>query len=95
MRPPLRFISFFKLFGTFLTNFFGITISPLCKTAGPVLETLPPFLNGNNVMRKFKLQPGPLIGKVLSGLEEAQAIGKVKNKKGAYDLAASIIKRKK
>ena len=46
-------------------------------------------------MRKFKLQPGPLIGKVLSGLEEAQAIGKVKNKKGAYDLAASIIKRKK
>ena len=54
-----------------------------------------PFLNGNNVMRKFKLQPGPLIGKVLSGLEEAQAIGKVKNKKGAYDLAASIIKRKK
>ena len=54
-----------------------------------------PFLNGNNVMRKFKLQPGPLIGKVLSGLEEAQAIGKVKNKKEAYDLAASIIKRKK
>ncbi|MDD5690257.1 MAG: HD domain-containing protein [Candidatus Omnitrophica bacterium] len=54
-----------------------------------------PFLNGNDIMRKFKLASGPLIGKVLLALEEAQAIGKVKNKKGAFRLAATIIKRKK
>ncbi|MBU0547872.1 MAG: HD domain-containing protein [Candidatus Omnitrophica bacterium] len=54
-----------------------------------------PFLNGNDVMRKFKLPPGPLIGKVLNGLEEAQAIGKVKSKEEAYELTATIIKRKK
>ncbi|MDD5505503.1 MAG: HD domain-containing protein [Candidatus Omnitrophica bacterium] len=54
-----------------------------------------PFLNGNDVMRRFKLAPGPLIGKVLLSLEEAQAIGKVKNKKEAFKLAATIIKRKK
>jgi len=54
-----------------------------------------PFLNGNDVMRKFKLAPGPLVGKVLLGLEEAQAIGKVKNKKEAFKLAVAIIKRKK
>ncbi|MDD5097995.1 MAG: HD domain-containing protein [Candidatus Omnitrophica bacterium] len=54
-----------------------------------------PFLNGNDVMRKFKLMPGPLIGKVLLGLEEAQAIGKIKNKTEAFKLAATLIKRKK
>ena len=53
-----------------------------------------PFLNGNDLMRKFKLPPGPLIGKILSGLDEAQAIGKVKNKAEAIRLAAAIIKRK-
>jgi len=54
-----------------------------------------PFLNGNDVMRKFKLAAGPLIGKVLLALEEAQAIGKIKNKKEAFMLAAAIIKRNK
>ena len=54
-----------------------------------------PFLNGNDVMCKFKLTPGPLIGKVLLGLEEAQAIGKIKNKKEAFKLAAILIKRKR
>jgi tRNA nucleotidyltransferase/poly(A) polymerase len=54
-----------------------------------------PFLNGNDVMRKFKLTPGPLIGKILLRLEEAQAIGKIKNKSAAFKLAATLIKRKK
>jgi poly(A) polymerase len=53
------------------------------------------LLNGNDIMRKFKLPPSPLIGKILDELEEAQAIGKIKNKAGALKLAASIIKRKK
>ncbi|MDD5561042.1 MAG: HD domain-containing protein [Candidatus Omnitrophica bacterium] len=53
------------------------------------------LLNGNDLMRKFKLMPSPLIGKVLAGLEEAQAIGRIKNKEQAFKLAASIIKQKK
>ena len=52
------------------------------------------FLNGNDLMRKFKLSASPLIGTVLDALEEAQAIGQIKNKKEALSLAAKIIKRK-
>jgi len=53
------------------------------------------LLNGDDIMRKFKLPPSPLIGKVLGELEEAQAIGKVKNKEEALKLASSIIRGKK
>ncbi|MFH0918415.1 MAG: HD domain-containing protein [Candidatus Omnitrophota bacterium] len=49
------------------------------------------FLNGNHLMAKFKLPASPLIGKLLIELEEAQAIGKIKNKKEAWQLAAKLI----
>jgi len=50
------------------------------------------FLNGNQLMRKFKLPASPLIGKLLAQLEEAQAIGKIKNKQEAWKLAAKLIR---
>jgi poly(A) polymerase len=50
------------------------------------------FLNGNDLMRKFKLPASPLIGKLLTELEEAQAIGKIKNKLEAWQLAVKLIK---
>ena len=53
------------------------------------------FLNGNHLMRKFKLPASPLIGKLLTELEEAQAIGKTKNRKEAWQLAAKLIKFQK
>ena len=53
------------------------------------------LLNGNDVMKKFKLPASPLVGAVLSALEEAQAIGKIKNKKEAFILAAKIISKEK
>ena len=53
------------------------------------------FLSGFDIMRKFKLPASPLIGKVLSELEEAQAVGKIKNKTEAFGLAAKIIKKRK
>lgn len=53
------------------------------------------LLNGNNIMKRFKLPASPLIGKVLAELEEAQAIGKIKNKEEALKLAARIIKKDK
>lgn len=54
-----------------------------------------PLLNGHDIMRKFKLAPGPLIGIALKGLEEAQAIGRIRGKEGAFKLAAKIIKQNK
>jgi hypothetical protein len=53
------------------------------------------FLNGNHLMSKFKLPASPLIGKLLAELEEAQAIGKIKNKKEAWKLAARLIPSRK
>ncbi len=49
------------------------------------------FLNGNDLMARFKLPASPLIGELLAELQEAQAIGKIKNKKEAWQLAASLI----
>jgi poly(A) polymerase len=50
------------------------------------------LLNGNELMKEFKLEPSPLIGKVLSEIEELQAIGKVKNKEEALNAAAKLVK---
>ena len=59
-------------------------------------QTKPPRLvNGHDIMNKFKLPPSVLVGKVLDELEEAQAIGKIKDRPGALALAAKIIKRLK
>jgi len=53
------------------------------------------FLNGNDLMKKFKLPASPLIGKLLTELEEAQAIGSIKEKKEAWQLAARLVKKHK
>lgn len=53
------------------------------------------LLNGNHLMSKFKLPASPLIGKLLVELEEAQAIGKIKNKSEAWQLAAKLIHSRK
>jgi len=50
------------------------------------------LLNGNEVMKEFKLTPSPLIGKILSLVEELQAIGRVKDKKGALKAASRLLK---
>ena len=52
------------------------------------------LLNGDEVMKRFKLPPSPLIGKVLSLIEELQAIGKIKDKEEAFKAAAKVIKIK-
>ncbi|MDD5120272.1 MAG: HD domain-containing protein [Candidatus Omnitrophica bacterium] len=53
------------------------------------------LINGDDIIRKFRLPGSPLIGTVLDELEEAQAIGKIKNKKQALAMAAKIIKQQK
>lgn len=58
-------------------------------------KELPRLINGYDVMRQGRILPGPLIGKILSKVEEAQAIGEVKTKSQALALANKIIKGEK
>jgi poly(A) polymerase len=50
------------------------------------------LINGNDLLKKFKLEPSPLIGKILSEIEELQAIGKVRTKEEALKIAKKFIK---
>jgi len=52
------------------------------------------ILTGNDLMKKFKLQPSPLIGGILSHLEELQAIGRIKTKVQALKAATVFLKKK-
>lgn len=56
-------------------------------------KKIPKVINGDDLMNKFKLSPSPLVGKILSEVEELQAIGKVKTKAEAFNAAAKLIKR--
>ncbi len=50
------------------------------------------IITGDDLIEKFKLETSPLIGKILSEIEELQAIGKIKTKKQALKIAQDIIK---
>lgn len=50
------------------------------------------LINGDDLLKKFRLEPSPLIGKILSEIEELQAIGKIKTKKEAFRIAKKFIK---
>jgi len=53
------------------------------------------LINGNDIMKKFKLAPSKLIGKLLSSLEELQAIGKINSKEEAFKAASKLLKNKR
>ena len=46
-----------------------------------------PLVNGNDLMQVLSLQPGPLVGKLLETIREAQAVGDVFTKEQALELA--------
>ena len=43
------------------------------------------LVNGNEIMKRFNLSPGPKIGELLEALSEVQVEGKVKTKKEAFE----------
>lgn len=49
------------------------------------------IIDGNRLMSEFNLKPGPLIGGILESLQEAQAMGKVRNYKDAISYAQKIV----
>ena len=58
-------------------------------------KKLPRLINGNDLIDKFKLEPSPLVGKILREIEELQAVGRIKNKKEALKEAQELIKQNK
>lgn len=58
-------------------------------------KKLPRLISGDDLIKRFKLEPSPLIGKVLLEIEELQAIGKIKTKEKALRIAEEIIKENK
>ena len=48
------------------------------------------LINGNDLIKKLKLTPSPLFGKILSSSLEAQSLGKIKTKEEALELAKTL-----
>jgi poly(A) polymerase len=53
------------------------------------------LINGDDIIRKFKLGPSPLIGEILKDVEELQAIGKVRTRSQALDAAGRYYANKR
>lgn len=55
-------------------------------------NNLPKLLNGNEVMKIFKIEEGPLVGKVLNFIRELQLMGKIHTKEEAIKTAKRYIR---
>jgi tRNA nucleotidyltransferase/poly(A) polymerase len=53
----------------------------------------PRLLSGNDLIQQFGLQPGKTVGRLLSAIREAQAVGEVTNREEAEDFAQRWIQR--
>jgi poly(A) polymerase len=54
----------------------------------------PALVNGNDLMQVFELTPGPLIGKLLDAIREAQADGQVYTREQALCLAREVMEER-
>ena len=59
------------------------------KSLKPVEEN-PPLINGNDVMKALKTGPGPIVGKALKAVREAQIEGKISSKEEALMLVKEL-----
>lgn len=53
------------------------------------------LVTGHDLINKFNLEPSPLFGRLLSDIEELQAIGKIKTKKEAFQEVKKLIAKNK
>lgn len=58
---------------------------------GDEVELVRPLVNGHELMAAFGLKPGPLLGRLLAAIGEAQAGGDVTSKEEALELAAQLL----
>ena len=54
----------------------------------------PPLLTGRDVIDRFDLEPGPLIGDILRKVDEARLEGRLTDREGALEFAAVLLKEK-
>lgn len=57
-------------------------------------EEVKPLLMGKDLVKRFKLEPSPLIGEILMEIEKQQLAEKIHNKKEAWDIAKKIIEKR-
>ncbi len=58
-------------------------------------KVVPKLVDGFELMRHFKLPPGPHIGELLEKIKEAQNIGRIASKTEAFKLAEVVLKKKR
>jgi hypothetical protein len=56
-------------------------------------ETIYPqaLVNGNDLMSELGITPGPIIGRILDKILEAQACGEIINRRQALELASELL----
>jgi poly(A) polymerase len=54
-------------------------------------KTIPPIVNGHDIMKKFHLQPSKLVGKILNAIREEQLLGKISSRLQAFNIAEKLI----
>lgn len=52
----------------------------------------PPLISGRDLMERFGLDPGPLVGEILEQVEEARLEGRIRHREGALEYAAGLLK---
>ena len=57
----------------------------------PVSTSTPRLVTGHDLMSSLQLPPGPLIGSLLSNIEEARAAGEIETREQALELAAKSL----
>ena len=64
------------------------------RSFAPPKESIPKarLLTGTDLIKKLKLKPSPLFATIIEAVEEAKALGKIKTKAEALDLARGMIK---
>ncbi|MFA5320686.1 MAG: HD domain-containing protein [Candidatus Omnitrophota bacterium] len=70
----------------------GLLLKEYFKELGR--KVLPRLVDGNDLMRRFGLAPSPVVGKLLAGLEELRAIGRIGTREQAFGAAAAMLERK-
>jgi poly(A) polymerase/tRNA nucleotidyltransferase (CCA-adding enzyme) len=60
---------------------------------GEEIEITPPLLNGDELMRALNIGPGPLVGRLLAAIGEAQAGGEITTREEAIALAKATFER--
>ncbi len=58
-------------------------------------KPLKKIIDGNDIMKRFKIESGPLVGLILKKIHEEQSLGFIKTKTQAYAASKEIIRLKK